>query len=393
MIPFNRPFLAGKELEYIAQTVKLGKTSGNGYFTKQCQGFFERQYGFAKCLLTTSCTDALEMAAILAEIGPGDEVIVPSFTFVSTALAFVRQGATVRFVDSCADNPNMDVEQIEPLINARTRAIVPVHYAGVACDMKRVLSIARKHGLLVIGDSAQAIDSFYTGDLQGVEQPWHGELKRRSGAYPLGGIGHFGCMSFHETKNIQCGEGGMLIINDPRFVKRAEIIWEKGTNRADYARGRVDKYEWVDIGSSFLPSGITAAFLWAQLEALRTIQNKRVALWNLYRQGLQPLADQGAIELHPLPAFATNNAHVFYFVCASGAERGRLIAHLAERGIQAVPHYRSLHDSAYYRGRNPNLNLVHCERYVNCLVRLPLFCALKPGQVRYIVRAIKAFYA
>ena len=251
-IPFNRPFLTGKETEYIRQAVESGKISGNGLFTQKCQHFLEERYGFPKVLLTTSCTDALEMAAMLSEVGPGDEVIVPSFTFVSSAVAFVRQGARIVFADSRADHPNLDLERVEALITPKTKALVVVHYAGVACDMDRAMELARKHNLLVIEDAAQAIDATYKGR-------------------PLGGIGHFGCFSFHETKNIIAGEGGALVINDERFARRAEIIWEKGTNRAEFFRGEVNKYGWVDVGSSFLPSEIISAFLYCLLYTSRCV--------------------------------------------------------------------------------------------------------------------------
>jgi dTDP-4-amino-4,6-dideoxygalactose transaminase len=392
MIPFNKPFLAGKELDTISQAVASGKTSGNCPFTKRCQAFFEEQYGYTKCLLTTSGTDALEMAAILADIQPGDEVIVPSYTFVSTAVAFVRQGATIIFADSCKDNPNLDADQVEALITPRTRALVPVHYAGVACDMGRIMLLAEKYNLLVIADAAHAIDAYYTGPLPTAHFSWQQRLKRQAARYPLGGIGHLGCFSFHETKNIQCGEGGMLAINDPQFLRRAEIIWEKGTNRAEYFQGKVSKYEWVDVGSSFLPSGITAAFLWAQVEALREIQNKRIMLWESYHAGLKPLADKGCFSLPQIPSYATNNAHMFYLVCSSQEERGHLISHLLENGIHAATHYQSLHDSAYYRSRYQGPPLVNCKRFVHCLLRLPMFYELELSQIREIVASVKRFY-
>ena len=392
MIPFNKPSMLGRELEYIAETVANGKTSGNGPFTQRCQNFFEEHYGFTRCLLTTSCTDALEMAAILADIRPGDEVIVPSFTFVSTALAFVRQGAVIVFADSYPDNPNIDADKIEGLVTARTRAIVPVHYAGTACDMSKILAVAQKYNLLVIGDSAQAIDAYYTGDLSAAPYPWHQHLKLESARYPLGGVGHFGCFSFHETKNIQCGEGGMLAINDPQYVRRAEIIWEKGTNRAEFYRGEVNKYEWVDVGSSFLPSAITAAFLWAQLENLRKVQDQRLSLWTRYYEGLRPLEDQGFFELPRLPPYATNNAHMFYLVCRSRAERTLLMNFLKANGIQATSHYLSLCDSTYYRDKYAGAKPVNCERFVNCLLRLPLFYALSHDQARTVIDTVKAFF-
>ena len=392
MIPFNRPVVIGDELGYIAKAVESGKTSGNGPFTQKCQQFFEKRYGFTRCLLTTSCTDALEMAAILANIQPGDEVIVPSYTFVSTALAFVRQGAKIVFADSYPDNPNIDATKIEALITARTKAIVPVHYAGFACDMVKILALAQKYNLLIIADCAQAIDAYYTADLSAVRYSWHKRLKRVNDSYPLGGVGHLGCFSFHETKNIQCGEGGMLTINDPRFIRRAEIIWEKGTNRAEFFRGEVNKYEWVDVGSSFLPSGITAAFLFAQLESIRKIQSKRKLLWRIYYAGLKPLADQGFFSVPRIPPYATNNAHMFYLICRSLRERTRLIAFLNANGIQAATHYHSLRQSRYYKDKHRGPELVNCERFVDRLLRLPLFYALQPEQVLKVISKVTAFY-
>ncbi|MEI7503513.1 MAG: aminotransferase class V-fold PLP-dependent enzyme, partial [Paludibacter sp.] len=313
MITFNKPYLTGKETHYIYDAVNSGKLSGNGIFTQRCQTFFEQRYGFKKCLLTTSCTDALEMAAILCDIKAGDEVIMPSYTFVSTALAFVRQGATIIFADSMPNHPNMDADKIEALITSRTKVIVPVHYAGVACDMNKIMALANKYGLLVVEDAAQAVDSYHLTPNPSTTSPQpspQGEGVRGEGGKTqessnsvvteksaLGSIGHFGCFSFHETKNIISGEGGMLAINDERFMHRAEIIWEKGTNRAEFFRGEVNKYGWVDIGSSFLPSEVIAAFLWAQIENLDDIQNKRKELWNLYYQGLKPLAEKGYFSL------------------------------------------------------------------------------------------------
>ena len=294
MIHFNRPHMTGQETEYIRQAVEGGKISGNGEFTKRCQAFFERRYGFRKCLLTTSCTDALEMAAILTGVGPGDEVIVPSYTFVSTALAFVRQGATVVFADSCEDQPNIDAAKVESLVTPRTRAIAVVHYAGCACDMDAIMDVANRHGLLVVEDAAQAIDSFYVGP--GRDRP-------------LGSIGHLAAFSFHETKNIISGEGGLLVVNDERFVRRAEIIWEKGTNRAEFFRGEVNKYGWVDTGSSFLPTEIVAAFLWAQLEHLDEIQTERKRIWERYYAFFSEL--KVGVRVPVVPAHATNNARMF----------------------------------------------------------------------------------
>ncbi len=371
MIPFNKPYMTGKETSYIKQAVELGHISGNGNFTQKCQHFFEEKYGFKKCLLTTSCTDALEMAAILCDIQPGDEVIVPSYTFVSTALAFVRQGAKIVFADSQENHPNINADELETLITSRTKVIVPVHYAGVACDMNKIMEIADKHKLLVVEDAAQAIDSFYIS-------PKTGERKA------LGSIGHFGCFSFHETKNIQCGEGGMLTINDDHFLKRSEIIWEKGTNRAEFFRGEVNKYGWVDIGSSFLPSEITAAFLFAQCENLENIQSSRKLLWNLYYEGLKPLSDKGYFRIFEIPDYATNNAHMFYLVCNSNDNRSKLIDHLKGSGILSVFHYLSLHKSDYYRTKHDGRYLQNTDIFSDCLVRLPLYYELTEEDINKI---------
>lgn len=357
IIPFNKPYLTGKETSYIQDAVNTGHISGNGKYTKMCQRFFEDRYHFKKTLLTTSCTDALEMCAMLLDIQPGDEVIVPSYTFVSTALAFVRQGAKIVFADSRKDHPGIDEDKIEELITPKTKAIVVVHYAGVAVDMDMVMETADKHNLFVVEDAAQAIDSFYKGK-------------------PLGGIGHLGTFSFHETKNIQCGEGGLLIINDERFVKRSEIIWEKGTNRAEFFRGVVNKYGWVDIGSSFLPSEITAAFLWAQLEHLDEIQTKRKAIWQQYYDGLKPLEEQGKLRLPYVPDYATNNGHMFYLVCKSEEERNKLISYLKGKGIYSVFHYLSLHRSEYYINKYLGDNLLYSDLYSGKLLRLPFYYRL-----------------
>ena len=368
MIPFNKPYLTGKEAHYMYQAVYGGKLSGNGIFTKKCQEYFEKQYGFKKSLLTTSCTDALEMCAILADIQPGDEVIVPSYTIVSPALAFVRQGAKIVLADSCPDNPNIDTTRIEELITPKTKAIVPVHYAGVACDMDPIMDLARKYNLLVIEDAAQAIDSYYKGK-------------------PLGSIGHLAAFSFHETKNIISGEGGMLAINDERFIRRAEIIWEKGTNRAEFFRGEVNKYGWVDTGSSFLPSEVIAAFLWAQLENLEAIQQRRKAIWNRYNDALLA-ADLSKISLPNIPNYATNNAHMYYLVCQSLEQRTELIKRLKENEILAVFHYLALHNSEYYRDKHDGRNLNNTDRFADCLVRLPMFYELTNAQIDKIVQII-----
>ncbi len=374
MLTFNKPYLTGKETHYIYQAVNAKKLSGNGVFTKKCQNFFEQRYGFVKTLLTTSCTDALEMAAILCDIKHGDEVIVPSYTFVSSALAFVRQGAKIIFADSNKDNPNIDANKIEELITDRTKAIVPVHYAGVACDMDKIMDIAGRYGLWVIEDAAQAIDSYYKGR-------------------PLGSIGHLATFSFHETKNIIAGEGGLLVINDERFVKRSEIIWEKGTNRSEFFRGEINKYGWVDIGSSFLPSELISAFLYAQLENLDMIQSRRRSIWNQYFSQLLHLYKQGQIRLPFIPEYATNNAHMFYIVCKSLSERTELIDYLKQNGIQAVFHYLSLQDSDFVKKSQEIEHLLpECDRYADCLVRLPMYYELEDDEILYITNAVNKFY-
>ena len=374
--PFNKPYLTGKETDYICNAVNNGKISGNGEYTKRCQSFFETNYGFEKVLLTTSCTDALEMAAILTNIKSGDEVIVPSYTFVSTALAFVRQGAKIVFADSYDDNPNLDPEGIEDLITSRTRAIVPVHYAGVACDMDRIMEIAEKHNLVVIEDAAQAVDSYYTGK-DGVRKA-------------LGSIGHLGAFSFHETKNIISGEGGMLTINDKQYKDRAEIIWEKGTNRSAFFRGEVDKYGWVDTGSSFLPSEVIAAFLWAQIENLEDIQLKRKKIWHLYNEKLVSINFKN-ISLPTISTYATNNGHMFYLVANNVKQRTSIINALRQNGYHAVFHYLSLHASPYYADKHDGRILKNSDKFSNCLVRLPFYYELEEKTIEGIVEVLRRY--
>ena len=376
MINFNKPHLTGKEAHYMYQAVFNCKLSGNGDFTKKCQSFFEQRYGYKKAILTTSGSDALEMAAILCNINPGDEVIVPSYTFVSSALAFVRERAKIVFADSCANNPNIDPDKLEELITPKTKAIVVVHYAGIACDMDKIMDIAHRHGVLVVEDNAQGLDSFYKGR-------------------PLGSIGDLGCISFHETKNITAGgEGGLLIVNDEQYTRRAEIIWETGTNRAEFFRGMVNKYGWVDTGSSFLPSEVNAAFLLAQLEELDTIQNRRKMLWDIYHEELAPLAVKGYFTLPDIPGYATNNAHMFYIVCRNIDERSALISFLKDNGIQACFHYLALHRSEYYTTHyTERPELPNCDRFADCLVRMPMYYELKEDEVKYITDKIKAFYS
>lgn len=372
-IPFNKPFIIGKETEYIREAVLSGKISGDGMFTKKCHAFFEERYKFKKVLLTTSCTDALEMCAILSDINPGDEVIAPSYTFVSTVNAFVLRGAKIIFADSHNDQPNIDENAIEKLITKKTKAIIPVHYAGIACNMDAIMNIAKKKKLIVIEDAAQAIDSYYKGK-------------------PLGSIGDMAAFSFHETKNIISGEGGLITINNPKFIKRAEIIREKGTNRSAFFRGEVDKYGWVDIGSSFLPSEIIAAFLYAQLEHLDTIQEKRTKIWQTYYAELKTLETQGKLRLPVIPDYATNNAHMFYVVCKNLKERSALIEHLKKNDILSVFHYLSLHKSPFYKKQHDGRKMPNSDMFTDCLLRLPLFYELNDKDLKKIVGSIKSFY-
>jgi dTDP-4-amino-4,6-dideoxygalactose transaminase len=373
MIPFNKPYLHGRELVYIAQAVATGKISGDGMFTKKCHDFFEKKYEFKKVLLTTSCTDALEMAAILLNIKKGDEVIIPSFTFVSTVNAFVLRGAKIIFVDSAPENPNIDANEIEQLITKNTKAIVVVHYAGVACDMDRIMSIAKKYGIAVVEDAAQAVDSYYLDK-------------------PLGSIGLLGTFSFHETKNIISGEGGMLVVNEESLLLRSEIIREKGTNRSAFFRGEVDKYGWVDVGSSFLPTDIVAAYLFAQLENIELIQNRRKAIWQRYWDHFHTKLPEYGVQLPIIPGFATNNAHMFYLVTDVPERRNGLISHLKESAIHAVFHYQSLHLSQFNSLTYDGRPLPNCDRYTDCLVRLPLFFELSDEDVDRVANKVLEFF-
>ncbi|MEO8664099.1 MAG: dTDP-4-amino-4,6-dideoxygalactose transaminase [Ignavibacteria bacterium] len=372
-IGFNKPYLTGKETEYILESVKSRKISGDGVFTKRCHEFFEKRFNFNKVLLTTSCTDALEMATILIDTKAGDEIIAPSFTFVSSVNAFVLRGAKIIFCDSETDNPNIDVRKIEELITPKTKAILAVHYAGIAVDMDPLMDLAKKYNLYVIEDAAHSIDSYYKGR-------------------PLGSIGHLSAFSFHETKNVISGEGGMLVINDDKFSKRAEVIREKGTNRSAFFRGEVDKYGWVDIGSSFLPSDIIAAFLFAQLENLDDIQTKRKHIWNYYFEKLKPLNDKKYFSFQHMPDYATNNAHMFFILCRSLEERSRLIEYLKSQSIYAVFHYLSLDKSPFYKDQSDNREMKNSDIYTNRLLRLPMYYELSDDDLDYVIEHIKYFY-
>lgn len=376
-IPFNEPYSTGKELIYLKEAINSGQVSGNGPFTKRCHAIFEDGWAFKKTLLTSSCTDALEMCAMLLDIKPGDEVIVPAYTFVSTALAFAREGATIVFADSRGDNPCIDEAKIEDLITEKTKVIVPVHYNGVSCDMDAIMEIASRYKLWVVEDSAHAFGAKYKGRL-------------------LGTIGHLGCFSFHETKVIHCGEGGMLAINDDRFLKRSEILWEKGTNRCGFQRGEVNKYEWIDLGSSFLMSDLNAAFLFAQLNEFSYIIAKRKQIWDSYYKLLIELEVKGYLQIPVVPTYSTSNYSGFYIITRSKLERSLLISYLYEANIQALSHYLDLDESPFIKNQT-NRNAI-CQtnvcsiNYQDKLLRLPFYNNLLQGQVTQITVVIKMFY-
>jgi dTDP-4-amino-4,6-dideoxygalactose transaminase len=371
-IPFNRPTLVGREFEYIQRAVDLMQLSGNGSYTQQCQAWLQEQLHAQRVLLTHSCTAALEMAAILANIGPGDEVIMPSFTFVSTANAFVLRGGVPVFVDVRDDTFNIDERLIEAAITERTRAITVVHYAGVACEMDPILDIARRYNLLVIEDAAQALLASYRGR-------------------PLGSLGDLGALSFHETKNVISGEGGALILRDEQFAERAEIIWEKGTNRTQFFRGQVDKYTWVDVGSSFLPSEIVAAFLWAQLERSDGLTDRRLALWSRYHEGLAELEQRERLRRPVVPAGVEHNAHIYYTLLPDLDTRTRLIDALRQHEIYAVFHYVPLHSAPAGRrfGRAVGM-LPNTDRAGECLLRMPLWADMPPAHLDRVLEVVHA---
>ena len=375
MINFNVPPFTGKEMDYIKIAVENQKICGDGQFTKKCNAWIEERTGTEKCLLTTSCTHATEMAALLAEVKPGDEVIMPSYTFVSTADAFVLRGATAVFVDIRPDTMNIDETKIEAAITDKTKAIVPVHYAGVSCEMDTIMDIAKRHNLVVIEDAAQGVMSSYKGKA-------------------LGTIGDYGCFSFHETKNYSMGEGGALLIQDPEMIEAAEIIREKGTNRSKFFRGQIDKYTWVNYGSSYLPSDMNAAYLYAQLEMADEINNARLHIWNRYYEGLKELAEAGKLELPVVPEDCVHNAHMFYIKAKDLEERTALISYLKENGILAVFHYIPLHSAPaglkYGRFHGED---IYTTKESERLCRLPLYYGLTEEQVDYIISKVKAFFA
>ncbi|HPI41585.1 MAG TPA: dTDP-4-amino-4,6-dideoxygalactose transaminase [Pseudobdellovibrionaceae bacterium] len=372
IIPFNRAYLSTYEEKYLREALLSRNFSGDGVFTKKCHHFFEQRYAFSKALLTTSCTDALEMCALLLNIQAGDEVILPSYTFVSTANAFLIRGAKLVFADSELDHPNMDIHSLESLITPKTKAIVPVHYAGMACDMNLLRTLAKEHSLAIIEDAAQAIEAQYNGKY-------------------LGTLGDLGAFSFHITKNIVCGEGGLLAINDPRFKDRAEVLREKGTNRSAFFRGEVDKYTWVDVGSSFLPSDLNAAVLWAQLENIDNIQNQRMAVWNRYHEGLGSLLEKG-ILLPLVKEGVIHNAHTYYLVCRNLDQRTRLIGTLKEFGIQTTFHYISLHSSPFFKDKHDGRTLPQSDRFTDHLLRLPLYPDLHNSDQDMIIEKILHFF-
>lgn len=365
MIPFQIPNITGKEITYLDDVIKSGHLSGNGKYTNLCQNLFKEKYNINKSLLTNSCTSALEMTALLLNIQAGDEIIVPSFTYVSSVNPFLVLGAKIIFADSKSDSPNIDTSTIKNLITKKTKAIVIVHYAGISCDMDNIISIAKKNSIWIIEDAAHAQGAKYKGK-------------------NLGSIGHFGTLSFHATKNITSGEGGLLMINDSSFIERAEIIWEKGTNRQKFLRGKVNKYEWCDIGSSFYPSELTAAFLWAQLEKIDEVNTHRLALWNKYANGL---ANVQNIEIPKIPSYASHNAHLFYLKLNSKTRRDQLILDLKKRGVESSFHYMALHKSPFWSSRNKQ-RLPNAKMWEDTIIRLPLYYDLGLRQVDFIIENI-----
>ncbi|MFT4545626.1 MAG: dTDP-4-amino-4,6-dideoxygalactose transaminase [Bacteroidia bacterium] len=372
-IPFNKPLVLGTEKANITDVLDSGNVAANGSFTKKCHQFLQTELNYDKSFLTTSCTSALELAALLLDIVPGDEVIVPSYAFVTTANAFATKGAKIVFCDSREDNPNIDETAIERLISPKTKAIVALHYGGVPCTMDAIMAVAKKHSVAVIEDNAQGIGSFYNGK-------------------PLGGIGDLGAISFHETKNIQCGEGGAFLVNNAELTERASVVWEMGTNKADFRLGKVSSYGWVDVGSSFYPSELNAAFLFAQLSELKKVNEKRMELWNVYYSQLSDLGNQGFFKLPQILEGAVHNAHTFYLVTNSKEERNKLIRGLAEEGISAPFHFQSLHKSAFFEDKYDGPSLSNSDRFSDCLMRLPLYHELRADQQQYVISSVRKFY-
>ncbi len=372
-VTFNKPLVLGTEQELLNQVITSGQFSANGEYTRKCHQILEKELSYRKALLTTSCTSALELAALLLNIGRGDEVIISSYAFVTTANAFATRGAKIVFADSREDNPNINESQLSGLITSKTKAIVALHYGGVACNMNEILAIARKNNIAVIEDNAQGIGSTYHGS-------------------PLGGIGDLGAISFHETKNVHCGEGGALLVNNQSLINKANVAWDMGTNKADYKAGKVDSYEWVATGSSYYPSELNAAFLFTQLEKLSNVNEQRLNLWNQYMSGLENLDSDGFIKRPLIPDNTTHNAHTFYLVVSNRKERDGLITFLTKRGIGAPFHFQSLHQSAYFKNQYKGQELRNADRYTDCLIRLPLYHGLKQDELEYVVDNVQEFF-
>ncbi len=368
----NKPTIVGNELEFIQKAIAMGKLSGNGYYTHLVQSYFKEYTRADSCLFTNSCTDALEMAALLLDIKEGDEVIVPSYTFPSSALVFASRGATVKFADTHSEYPNVSVNSIKRLITNKTKAIVLVHYGGVACDMDEICDFAKQNNIHIIEDAAHAIDSYYKGRA-------------------LGSIGTFGTFSFHDTKNITCGEGGLLSINDPSFTKRAEIIWEKGTNKVAFQKNEIPNYDWVDLGSSFLGSEISAAFLYAQILELKKIQKRRSILWNNYQTAFYAI-NKIKRKLGIIPSYGKANGHIYFICCFSKKEKNNLIEFAKEKNIILSSHYHPLHQSPYFKKYNEVPSLIHTEKFADCLLRLPLYYSLENDEQERVIETVINFY-
>ncbi len=372
-IPFNKPFFAGKEVQNIVNAAYYGHLSGNGPFTKMCHYFFEERWGFKKTYLTTSCTDAFEMAALLMNIKEGDEVIMPSFTFVSTTSPFILRGARLVFADSRADHPNMDMDKVEDLITEKTRVLVVMHYGGVAVDMDKALALAKKYNLILLEDAAHAIDATYNGK-------------------PLGTFGDFATFSFHETKNVSSGEGGLLAVNNEKYIEQADIVWEKGTNRTAFEDGKVSRYEWVGLGASYTPSDMIAGMLYAQLENIDEIQSKRISIWDRYYEKLKVLEEKKLAVIPHIPDFAVNNGHLFYLLLANKKQRDALIRFMDENHIMTVFHYLPLHSSPYFKNKHDGRPLPNAERFADTIIRLPFFYELPLMVVDMIADKVIEFF-
>ncbi|MBL4587451.1 MAG: dTDP-4-amino-4,6-dideoxygalactose transaminase [Flavobacteriales bacterium] len=373
-IPFNRPLVLGDEQKLISEVFANDQFAGKGKFSAQCQQFLEDEFRYKKALLTTSCTSALELASLLLDIAPGDEVIVPSYAFITTANAFASKGAKVVFADSRAGHPSIDENEIEQLITPKTKAIIALHYGGVACEMDSIMQIAKRHSIAVIEDNAQGIGSTYKDKF-------------------LGGIGDIGALSFHESKNVHCGEGGAISINNDALLERVETLWDMGTNRADFKKGKVNSYGWVDVGSSFYPSELNAAFLSAQLPTLHEVNKKRNTLWNGYYDALKSFAEKGKFELPKIPSFAKHNGHIFYLMLRTKEQRNNLIQFLSEQGISSAFHFQSLHRSPYFASKYKGAELVNADKFSDRLLRLPLYHALNETEQEYVIDAVGRFFA